>query len=250
MFLLKFQYACILAPNIKLLAYDAIIQWRTSRYAVATRKTAVPNPRADWLDRASCKCGDHHRRIVEASRRRGRTRLDKDAEVPAETPAEAGISWRMLREEALEVLRNLFDVRLRTIMTTRMAPTIYVFLALGVIAVNLFLTIEAFQVSLISGLVWLLLIMPIASIVGVITVRVILESLLSLFRIVLHMETLMEQLHTLRGQTESIAERVEDLPLPRIQFWRSRKRADTQTAGKASGGKDADQDSGDGHGSN
>ncbi|MGH8506161.1 MAG: DUF4282 domain-containing protein [Stenotrophobium sp.] len=168
--------------------------------------------------------------------------MDKDAEESAEASAEASISWRMLREEAIEVLRNLLDVRLRTIMTTTMAPAIYVFLALGVIAVNLFLTVEAFQVSLTSGLVWLLLIMPIASIVGVITVRVVLESLLSLFRIVVYMESLMEQLHTVRGQTESIAERVDDLPLPRIQFWRSRKRkgsandvSDANDAGKNKG---------------
>lgn len=154
--------------------------------------------------------------------------MDKDTEESADYSADARISWQMLRDEAIEVLRNLLDVRLRTIMTTNMAPAIYVFLAFGVIAVNLFLTIEAFQTSLTSGLVWLLLIMPVASIVGVITVRVILESLLSLFRIVLYMESLMEQLHSVRGQTASIAERVDDLPLPRIQFWRSRKRKATE----------------------
>ena len=174
--------------------------------------------------------------------------LDKNAAEPAEADAEANISWRMLREEAAEVLRNLLDVRLRTIMTTNLAPAIYVFLALGVVTVNLFLTVEAFQVSMTSGLVWLLLIMPIGSIVGVITVRVVLESLLSLFRIVLYMETLMEQLHTLRGQTESIAERVEDLPLPRIQFWRSRKRVEPAAGGESAGRKDGEKSTGGEHG--
>lgn len=132
--------------------------------------------------------------------------------------------WRVMRRDALAVLRNLVDFRLRTIITTTMAPAIYVFLSFGVVAFNLFLTVEAFARSLAAGLFWLLLALPIGTIIGLIAVRVLLESLLSLFRIVLYMETLMEQLQTLRGQTESIADRVEDLPLPRIQFWRTRRR--------------------------
>ena len=155
--------------------------------------------------------------------------MNKTAE-QAEAASETG--WRALREESVSVLRNLADFNLRTIITTTMAPAIYAFLCCGVVAINLFLTIQAFQISMISGISWLLLIMPLGTIVGLITVRVILESLLSLFRIVLLMETLMEQLHSLRGQTESIAERVEDLPLPRIQFWRTRRRPSDE------GGKD------------
>ncbi|HET8882662.1 MAG TPA: DUF4282 domain-containing protein [Solimonas sp.] len=132
--------------------------------------------------------------------------------------------WQTMHRDALAVLRNLVDFRLRTIITTTMAPAIYAFLVFGVVALNLFLTVEAFAHSLIAGLLWLLLALPIGTVIGLITVRVLLESLLSLFRIVLYMETLMEQLQTLRGQTESIADRVEDLPLPRIQFWRTRRR--------------------------
>ncbi|MGH8460248.1 MAG: DUF4282 domain-containing protein [Stenotrophobium sp.] len=164
--------------------------------------------------------------------------MNKNDAESSEAEGETGISWSMLREEAIEVLRNLIDVRLHTIMTTRLAPAIYVFLSLGVVSVNVFLTAEAFEVSRTSGLCWLLLILPIGSIVGVITVRVVLESLLSLFRIVLYMETLMGQLQTLRGQTESIAQRVEDLPLPRIQFWRSRKRTEPEAADESTGRKD------------
>lgn len=132
--------------------------------------------------------------------------------------------WRAARAGLAEILRGLADWQLRTIITTTMAPAIYVVCVGGVLALNLFMALQAFQQSLASGLVWLLLIMPVTVLVGAVIVRVVLESLLSLFRIVVHMETLMEQLHTLRGQTESIADRVEDLPLPRITFWRSRKR--------------------------
>lgn len=132
--------------------------------------------------------------------------------------------WGAARTGLAEILRGLSDWQLRTIITTTMAPAIYVVCVGGVLALNLFMALQAFERSLASGLVWLLLVMPITVLVGAVIVRVVLESLLSLFRIVVHMETLMEQLHTLRGQTESIADRVEDLPLPRIQFWRSRKR--------------------------
>ncbi|HSW12519.1 MAG TPA: DUF4282 domain-containing protein [Solimonas sp.] len=144
-----------------------------------------------------------------------------------------------LRAGLGEILRGLADWELRTIITTTMAPAIYAVCVGGVLAINLFLALQAFQQSLASGLVWLLLVMPVTTIAGVVIVRVVLESLLSLFRIVVYMESLMEQLHTLRGQTESIADRVEDLPLPRIQFWRSRRRSaepDAADGGK-SGGK-------------
>ena len=133
----------------------------------------------------------------------------------------ADTGWQAARLGLVDILRGLSDWQLRTIITTSMAP-----------AINLFVALQAFQQSLAAGLVWLLLIMPITSIAGIVIVRVVLESLLSLFRIVVHMESLMEQLHTLRGQTESIADRVEDLPLPRIQFWRSRKRGDATREGK------------------
>ena len=135
-----------------------------------------------------------------------------------------GSGWQAARLGLADILRGLTDWQLRQIITTSMAPAIYVVCVGAVLALNLFMALRAFQQSLAEGLVWLLLIMPITSIAGIVIVRVVLESLLSLFRIVVHMESLMEQLHTLRGQTESIADRVEDLPLPRIQFWRSRRR--------------------------
>ena len=140
--------------------------------------------------------------------------------------------WQAARLGLTDILRGLADWQLRTIITTSMAPAIYVVCVGAVLAINLFVALQAFQQSLAAGLVWLLLIMPITSSAGIVIVRVVLESLLSLFRIVVHMESLMEQLHTLRGQTESIADRVEDLPLPRITFWRSRKRGDDTREGK------------------
>ncbi len=128
------------------------------------------------------------------------------------------------RAGMVEVLGQLFDTQLQTIVTTRMAPTIYVVGIAGVLGLNVYLAALAFQQSLLFGVLWLLLIAPIVFLSGVIAVRVALEVMLSIFRIVVNMEALMEQLQTVRGQTESIAERVDELPVPRIQFWRRRNR--------------------------
>ncbi len=130
-----------------------------------------------------------------------------------------------VRDGFRDVIAQLFDTQLQTIVTTRMAPTLYVVGIAGVFGLNVYLAVLAFQQALWFGLIWLLLIAPVVFLAGVITVRVALEVILSIFRIVVNMEALMEQLHTLRGQTESIAESVEDLPLPRIQFWRRRRSA-------------------------
>lgn len=145
------------------------------------------------------------------------------------THAEVSAGWS-LRKEGVDIFRGLMDVQMRTILTTTMAPTIYVCLSLGVVGANAYLTLLAFQQSLIAGVTCLVLLLPLGSLIGIIAVRVILESVLCIFRIVVHMETLMDQIHTLRGQTASIADRVEDLPLPRIQFWRPRKRAESPDA--------------------
>lgn len=124
------------------------------------------------------------------------------------------------RADVADILRGLLDVQLRTIVTTRLAPVIYIFLIIGVVYFNLYLAIQAFGHSRAFGLLWTLLVAPVLCVVGVIAVRVALEVILCIFRIVLEMETLMERLSTLQGQTQTI---VEDLP--RIQFWRTRRRS-------------------------
>ncbi len=136
--------------------------------------------------------------------------------------------WGGLRE----IISGLADLQLRTVVTTRLAPAIYVLCIAGVAIINLYVALMAFQESTVIGVFWILLPMPIAFLAGVAVVRVALEVILSVFRIVVTMETLMEQIHTLRGQTETIVGRTDEIveDLPRIQFWRSRKRYNLKTA--------------------
>ena len=132
-------------------------------------------------------------------------------------------AWQAARAELSEVLVGLTDVQLRTIVTTRMAPAIYLLCVAGVAAINLYLSVLVFGYSAIFGLVWTLLIMPILFISGVVVVRVALEVILSIFRILVNLETLMGHIVTLKGQTETIVDRTEIIELPRIQFWKPRR---------------------------
>lgn len=151
--------------------------------------------------------------------------------------------WRELRDGLGEVLVGLADIQMRTILTTTMAPAIYVLCALGVAGINAWLAVLAFGQSLQFGLVWLILVMPVMLLSGLVIVRVVLEVILSIFRILVNMESMMEQVRTLRGQTETIVGRTDEIveDLPRIQFWRSRKRYSSKgrdTDGDADGAPD------------
>lgn len=144
--------------------------------------------------------------------------MDADDSGPGRPePGEAG--YRTVVGALADIFSSLLDVQLRTIVTTQLTPVIYVFLVFSVAFLNLYFAVQAFDRSQAFGLFWTVIVMPVMFIAGVIAVRVALEVIICIFRIVMHMEALAEQLHTLRGQTEVI---VEDLP--RIQFWRTRKR--------------------------
>ena len=144
-------------------------------------------------------------------------------------------AWAAARAELSEVLVGLTDLQLRTIVTTRMAPAIYLLCVAGVAAINIYLSVLVFGYSLTLGLAWTLLIMPVLFVSGVVVVRVALEVILSIFRILVNLETLMGHVVTLKGQTETIVDRTEIIELPRIQFWKPRR-----------GRKNQDQDDGQG----
>jgi len=131
--------------------------------------------------------------------------------------------WAATRAELGEVLVGLADVQMRSIVTTRLAPAIYMLCIAGVAAINLYLAALVFGYSTMLGFVWTFLIMPVLFISGVVVVRVALEVILSIFRIVVYMESLMDHVVTLKGQTETIMDRTEIIDLPRIQFWKPRR---------------------------
>ena len=132
--------------------------------------------------------------------------------------------WAATRAELGEVLVGLADVQMRSIVTTRLAPAIYMLCMAGVAAINVYLAALVFGYSTVLGLIWLFLIMPVLFVSGVVVVRVALEVILSIFRIVVYMESLMDHVVTLKGQTETIMDRTEIIDLPRIQFWKPRRR--------------------------
>lgn len=132
--------------------------------------------------------------------------------------------WAATRADLSEVFDGLTDIQMRSIVTTRLAPTIYLLCILGVGAINLYLAVLMYGYSVGIGLVWTFLIMPVLFVSGVVVVRVALEVILSIFRIVVYLETLMDHIVALKGQTETIVGRTEIIDLPRIQFWKPRRR--------------------------
>lgn len=72
----------------------------------------------------------------------------------------------------------------------------------------------AFEQSLISGLVWPGLLGPAMFLALIVTIRVLLEFVLTVFRIAFFLESLGGQVESIAGQAEDIHE-----DLPRIRFW-------------------------------
>lgn len=117
--------------------------------------------------------------------------------------------------------RNLFDLQMRTVLTTRMLPVIYG-LGIGFAACfAVYLVVMAFAVSRYEGLFWLLLAGPLSFVVVVTALRVVLEFVLSVFRLAIQVEAV-------TAQTQQIA-----ADLPRIQFWKGflRNRDDAGRSG-------------------
>ncbi len=111
---------------------------------------------------------------------------------------------------------GLADVQFRQMLTPRMLPTIYLLGIVLAVMLTLYLIASGFRDSWRAGLLWLLVLGPAVFLALVGALRILLEFLLAIFRLVVHVERLDEVAHTIQGQTEEIAE-----DLPRIQFWRS-----------------------------
>lgn len=113
-----------------------------------------------------------------------------------------------------DLLRSLFDLEMREIITTRMLPLIYRFAIMAMGAVVLLGVATAFVQSVWLGLVWLVF-GPIVYLILIVVVRVFLEFVMAVFRMLVYIEILDRRTHTIEGYTEEV---VQDLP--RIQFWK------------------------------
>lgn len=123
------------------------------------------------------------------------------------------------REAGLSFLTQLFDLQMREIVTTRMLPIIYGLAIAGAALLSLYSILWGFSQSWVLGIGWLIVIGPALFLAVVTTVRVLLEFVMTVFRIACYMEVLGNQIEGISDQMEGIEE-----DLPRIQFWRSRKR--------------------------
>jgi uncharacterized membrane protein len=138
----------------------------------------------------------------------------KNENAPSETGEAAG-GGVGARERVLgDLLRSLFDFEMREIITTRMLPIIYRFAVIAMAALTVLGVITAFIQSLWAGLVWLLF-GPVVFLMLVVVVRVFLEFVMAVFRMLVYIEILDRRTSKIEGHTEEV---VQDLP--RIQFWK------------------------------
>ncbi|MBO9470027.1 DUF4282 domain-containing protein [Endozoicomonas sp. G2_2] len=129
-----------------------------------------------------------------------------------------------MQNDGGSLLSGLRDLRFETVVTTQMVPTIYtlglVFSALS----TLYMIAWGFGQSLWIGSAWVVVLGPAMFLALAITIRVLLEFVLTVFRIAFFLEALGGRIDSIAGQTEEIAE-----DLPRIRFWRSRRNRDNTT---------------------
>lgn len=116
------------------------------------------------------------------------------------------------------LLGGLFDLKFGTIITTQMLPLIYALAVVLSALAALYGIAWAFGESWWMGLIWLVAIGPALFIALITTVRVVLEFVLTVFRISCHVDAMMGQVEGIAGQTEGIAD-----GLPRIKFWKNHK---------------------------
>lgn len=123
-----------------------------------------------------------------------------------------------LRRNGLNLLAGLFDFQFNTIITTQMMPVIYGMAMLFSALATVYSILWAFGQSWWLGLIWLFIVGPAVFVALITSVRVVLEFVLTVFRIACYVEAVTGEVEGIAGQTEGIAD-----GLPRIKFWRSAK---------------------------
>lgn len=109
---------------------------------------------------------------------------------------------------------------MREVVTTQMLPLIYQAAVYAIGAAVVLAIVTAFIDSVWMGLAWLLF-GPVLFLAMVVVVRVFLEFVLAVFRILIYIEILDRRTSSIQEHTGEV---VQDLP--RIQFWKSFRRKD------------------------
>ena len=105
---------------------------------------------------------------------------ETDTPDPARSPAADG-GWR-------ELVRDLFDLRFRSLIAMRMLPLVY---GIGIAVAAMFTVyqvVRAFKDSMWDGVAWLLLLGPAMFIALVLALRITLEFVLAFFRMAWYVE--------------------------------------------------------------
>lgn len=139
-------------------------------------------------------------------------------ESPQNNPEEAQTAdgAESVSTAARRFLTQLFDLQMREIITTRMLPIIYGLAIAGAALMAVYSIVWGFSQSMWVGIAWLLIAGPALFLAIVTSVRVLLEFVLTLFRITRYLDVLGGQIEGISDQMDSI-----DEDLPRIQFWRN-----------------------------
>lgn len=106
-------------------------------------------------------------------------------------------------------LLNLFDVRMRSVVTVAALPILY---ALGLVifaAGYVVLVVRGFQAGMLTGLFYMAVAGPVLFVAAVASLRMVLEFMLVIFRLSAQMDAVVQQ-------TREIA-----VDLPRLNFWKS-----------------------------
>lgn len=108
----------------------------------------------------------------------------------------------------------LMDVRFKTVVAVRMLPAVYVTLVLGLGAVLLSRTVDAFALSLWQGLIELFLVSPLYFVAGLVFIRVALEFVHAVFRIAANVDALRGWSQDIQG-VEALRDALKTLVIPR-----------------------------------
>ncbi len=122
-----------------------------------------------------------------------------------------------LRRLARVFLATLFDLEFKHILTTRMVPIIYTLGIVSFAILALSISVLGFRISIWAGLFYLLVVAPAAFLALVLAMRVALEFVLTVFKLLEVTEAMYRKTGEINDNTVRLNTRVEELP--RLPSW-------------------------------
>ncbi len=125
-----------------------------------------------------------------------------------------------LRRMARAFIGTLFDLEFKHTLTTRMVPLIYAIGILSFAILALSISVLGFRISFWAGLFYLFVVAPAAFLALVLAMRVSLEFVLSVFKLLEVTEAMYKRTGEIEDNTARLTNRVEEVSsvLPRWPF--------------------------------